>query len=61
MDVATKSRHAGRVGEKKQYWDYRECGWVRYESPLAEIPEQVEPADQLTPVDAASEADVRSG
>jgi len=44
------SRHAGRVGEKKPYWDHRECRWVAYQATREEIlvpaqPLPTEPAD----------------
>lgn len=61
VDVGLKSRHPDRVGEKKQYWDHRECAWVPCETPLGEIPEQAEAGDGPTSVEPAMEADVRSG
>ena len=41
------------------YWDLREARWVKFESPVVELPEQPGPADDQ--VAAAEEADVRSG
>ena len=48
------------MGDKPgHYWDLREARWVKFESPVVELPEQAEPADDQ--VAAQQEADVRSG
>lgn len=52
MDVATKSGHAERVGDKPgKYWDYNECRWVKCPTPSEEarVPEQAEPAETDDP------------
>lgn len=49
------------MGDKPgKYWDYNECRWETCPPAVADIPAQAEPDEQLTPVAAASEADVRS-
>ena len=54
----TKSRHAGRVGDKPgKYWDVEECRWVACPTPAdeAKVPEQAEPADETTSVEIGAE------
>ena len=59
VDVAVKSRHADRVGDKRsKYWDHNERRWVACPTPAdeARIPEQAEPAqsaDESTVVGTA--------
>ena len=50
------------VGDKPgKYWDYNECRWVKCEpTPGAQVPQQAEPAEDRTSVEAAPEVDVRS-
>jgi len=49
------------------YWDLREARWVKFESPVVELPEPTEPLDDSLraerddQVAAPQEADVRSG
>jgi hypothetical protein len=53
-------RDAAHMTDKPgHYWDLREARWVKFESPVVELPEPTEPLDDQ--VAAPEEADVRSG
>ena len=60
MDAFVAERHPEQVPEQNKYWDYRECAWRSCESPLAEIPEQAEPQDELTPAEIGTGGETSS-